>query len=627
MIKVNIRWLIQLVLGAIAGVIIIFAYPHLGIVATSLATGVLFITANYVIDSFLASRNSLSTLTTEINKSCNADLNIDADKYDKNLHELINALNNYGRSIHSLIGRISNRANQVVMVAKDLAIDSETVHNHANLQAQKSHDVETGMQSMSTTMKDVAQNATDTFNQIKEISSANDIGLQNMSSMQNHVSNISDLFQRVSQTMEDLQHASDEIGNVIAIIKGITEQTNLLALNAAIEAARAGEHGRGFAVVADEVRQLAEITRKSTEEISETIDRNQSLTNDVSEAMTEGEETVKDSVEQAEKAKEALTIVANSINHITSMIQQIADATNQQSDVVVSAANNIKDIAILADESKQKASSSYKASEGMDSISRNLENEVNKFDLNFFGLVPLQGALIMNESFTPLCEYLSQVLGKELNIRLGHDYDDAIHDLGTGRALISYQTPSTYIEAKNKHQVELLAVPLDKGAPFYKSAVIVAESSGINSIKELRDKKFAFGDPKSTGSKAMPEAMLKNAGVGIHDLAEHAFLGSHDNVANAVLKGDYDGGGLMESVAQNYVDQGIKILEISGQIPQFPICAPTSMDKETRDKITKALVDLKDENILKTMGKNITGFTQLSDTDYDSVREMLRQLG
>lgn len=140
----------------------------------------------------------------------------------------------------------------------------------------------------------------------------------------------------------------------------------------------------------------------------------------------------------------------------------------------------------------------------------------------------------MNKAFAPLARFLGEKLGRRLAVRLGHDYDDAIADLGSGRALLSYQTPSTYIEARSRYPgVEPLVVPLHHGEPFYRAAIVVRADAGIGAVSDLAGRRFAFGDPKSTGSKAMPEFMLRQAGVRLADLARYGFVGNHDNVAQA----------------------------------------------------------------------------------------------
>jgi phosphonate transport system substrate-binding protein len=288
---------------------------------------------------------------------------------------------------------------------------------------------------------------------------------------------------------------------------------------------------------------------------------------------------------------------------------------------------NVERIAQLAKDTQSRAVRSGQSATGLGQVSRELETRLGSFDISYFGLVPTEDALAMNQAFEPLGAYLGKLLGRQLFIRLGENYDQAIDDLGKGRALVSYQTPSTYVEAQARYGVRPLVVPLAKGEPFYRSAIVARADAGINSLSELKGKRFAFGDAKSTASKAMPESMLKEAGLGLRDLGTQGFVGSHDNVAKAVLAQDYDAGGLMLSVAEKYASQGLKIIATSSPIPQFPLCASPRLSPADCERIIQALVELRDPAILGRMGGHVTGFARIQDKDYDGVREMLKRLG
>jgi phosphate/phosphite/phosphonate ABC transporter binding protein len=539
---------------------------------------------------------------------------------------LLQALNRYGRSISRFVGQTSNKSNQVVLVSKTLAESAQFVTEQADQQAARTGELATAMEEMSATIQEIARNASHTFEGANRIAQANAEGLQNMEKVVADVGDVSRMFEQVLGAMADLRKASDDIGRVVKVINELAEQTNLLALNAAIEAARAGEQGRGFAVVADEVRNLAERTKKSTQEISETVSRNQHLGANVAEIVGQGRTSVDKSVEQVRITMDSLKTVSSRVDEVHGMIHQIASATEEQSAVVGEITRNIEHIARLSQDTTTRAQAAHKLSLGMEAIAKDLEGRVNVFDLSFFGLAPVEDAIQMNQSFGPLCEHLSKLLERDLYLRLGHDYHDAIEDLGNGRALLSYQTPSTYVEARHKYGIEPLVVPLAKGEPFYRSAIVVRADAGINDLAQLRGQSFAFGDAKSTGSKAMPESMLRGAGIGLGDLSKHGFLGSHDNVAKAVLQKAYAGGGLMLSVAEKYTGQGLKIIATSAPIPQFPICAAPAMPAAAREKIIEALTGLKDERILRALGSHVTGFARIQDRDYDGVREMLRKL-
>ena len=613
---------VSVLLGALVFALALFLPP----IASALLAGSGVVVSVLLGKLLLRQRTERRVLVQSVEACIDRDLHLLETHFSKALRPAVQVINRYGAQVTGLVGEAANRSNQAVLVSNSLMGSAEQVRSHAELQANESSGLAKAMEQMNTTVHEIARNASSTFVNAQRIAQANADSIQNMDSVVDSVGNIAALFDHTVQVMVNLRQASDEIGHVVQVINNIAEQTNLLALNAAIEAARAGEHGRGFAVVADEVRNLAEITKKSTREITDTIARNQELTTQVCTSMESGRSLIHKSTGQTEATKDSLQIVAQSVNDVNGMIHQIASATEQQSATVTEIAHKVEHIALLSAETQLRATDSRGTAQGLATVARELEKRLASYNLKYFGLVPTEDAMQMNRSFAPLCAFINTILNRQLFIRLGENYDQAIADLGSGCALLSYQTPSTYVEAHERYGVEPLVVPLAKGEPFYKSAIVVRADAGIHSLAELRGKRFAFGDAKSTGSKAMPESMLKQAGIGLRDLAAQGFVGSHDNVAKTVLQKNYDAGGLMLTAAEKYTSQGLKILATSANIPQFPLCAAPQLTREEREKLINALTALKDPLVLGALGAHVTGFARINDSDYDGVRAMLKNL-
>lgn len=525
-----------------------------------------------------------------------------------------------------LAGPVYNQANALVLIGKTLAESAGQVSKHTEQQAEHTRALMESMKQMGESIAEIATRSSETAAAATTLTRLNDESSAAMEHLAENVNDVTDSFDRMSAVMQQLRETSEAVSRVVQVIGDIALQTKLLSLNASIEAAHAGEQGRGFAVVAQEVRNLAERTRNSAKEIETVISRNSMLTEQACEAIRHGRETSHQSVEGAKGTTLALSAVATEIGTVNAKVQQIAAATEQQSAAAETITANLADVSRLAADTLAEAKGSFRSSEQIVRIARRIEERLGAYDLQFFGIVPLEDPVKMNKSFAPLCRFVRSVLRRPLHVRLGHDYAEAIRDVGEGRALLSYLTPSTYVEAHEKFGVEPLVVPLAKGEPFYRAAIVVRSDSGIASVAQLAGRRFAFGDPKSTGSKAMPEAMLKDAGVGLPQLAGHGFVGNHDNVANAVLTKQYDAGGLMLSVAERYAGQGLKILAVSDPIPQFPICASPRLSAGDRARLAKALIALDDPQVLETLGSGVTGFAPIRDRDYDSVRAMLRRL-
>jgi methyl-accepting chemotaxis protein len=185
-----------------------------------------------------------------------------------------------------------------------------------------------------------------------------------------------------AERVKELGKSSNEIGVIINVINDIADQTNLLALNAAIEAARAGEQGRGFAVVADEVRKLAERTTKATKEIADMIVKIQKDTADAVAAMAEGTNRADEGIKLADKAGSSLTMIVENSQKVTDMVTQIAVASEQQSSASEQISKNVEGISAVTGESAQATQQIARAAEDLNRLTENLQQLVGRFKLS-----------------------------------------------------------------------------------------------------------------------------------------------------------------------------------------------------------------------------------------------------
>ena len=237
----------------------------------------------------------------------------------------------------------------------------------------------------------------------------------------------------------------------------------------------------------------------------------------------------------------------------------------------------------------------------------------------------------MFRKFTPLSEYLGRKLGRKIDLKVAIDMESAVNDIGQNVTQLCAMGPANYIEASRKFALRVIAKALRKGKPFHRAAVVVSAGSGIVSVKDLKGKSFAFVSPKSATGHIMPLATLRDAGITVDDLLHYQFLMQHEEVARAVINGDFDAGGLMEETAQEYEDKGLRILQLSPEIPEFNICCNSSVDEKTVNAIRDALLSLdvsKVDNaeVVKSLGKDCTGFVAASESDYDTFRDKTMKL-
>lgn len=528
--------------------------------------------------------------------------------------------------LHNIIGRSLSTANQVAGASSELSKFSSKMDKGADELSSQTDQIATAMDELNTTVNEVARNAQTVADSAKQATDIAEDGRRDVLTGIEGLRKMTSSVENSAKIMSELGQSAASIGEIISLIEDVADQTNLLALNAAIEAARAGEMGRGFAVVADEVRKLAERTTKATKEISDVIKSLQDKTKDAVKTMESGVKEAGEAQNFANRVSGVLENIVTASRNVSDTIRQIATAVEEQSAATGEISRNVERISVITQDSAKNTKKVSEASVDLSHLSDELLKEVGGFRMNLFGVVPLENAVTMNKKFMPLVSYLNKKLGTDYIIKVGKDYTEAIEDVGTGRAQISLQTPTTYIEGKHKHGTKLLGYFAKDDSPTYRSAIVVSKMSGIKSISELRGKRFAFGSEKSTGSTLMPMAMLAEAGITLKDLSQHAYVGSHDIVANAVLKGEFDAGGMMESVVSEFASKGIAAIKISEPIPQFPICVSKDLDTAFVEKIKNALHSITDTSILKAIDKGYTKFMEAKDSDFDGVRTIVKRL-
>ena len=258
--------------------------------------------------------------------------------------DLAKAFNCFTSRLRGFMGDIVGASGQLAGAAEQLNDITHSTADAVQAQQGETQQVATAMEEMTATVAEVAQSAEAAAQAANAATEETQRGEKVVSSSRDNISRLANDTRGTSDIIKQLEKDSDAIGSILDVIRGIAEQTNLLALNAAIEAARAGEQGRGFAVVADEVRTLAQRTQKSTAEIQEMIEKLQSGAKNAVGAMGRGTDQALESVAQAEKASEALAAIANAINTIDGMNTQIATASVEQSSVAEEVNRNISNI-------------------------------------------------------------------------------------------------------------------------------------------------------------------------------------------------------------------------------------------------------------------------------------------
>ena len=297
------------------------------------------------------------------------------------MSQLARSFNHFVDQIQQVIQEVDHSTQRVAAASAQLSSTTEQTTQVITRQTSETDHVATAINEMAATIHQVAQSALQAAATTKDADNEAHAGKQNIHETADTAVQLADEVSRATEVIQQLETQADNISSVLDVIGGIAEQTNLLALNAAIEAARAGEQGRGFAVVADEVRTLASRTQESTHEIEQMIETLQSGARQAASVMKDSQTRTRETAEKAMSTQTALDTITESMQKVNDMISQIASAAEQQSSVAEEINRNVINIVDLSSNTAQASEQTSQASAELNNLAGQLKQLINRFKI------------------------------------------------------------------------------------------------------------------------------------------------------------------------------------------------------------------------------------------------------
>jgi methyl-accepting chemotaxis protein len=334
----------------------------------------------YIIMKTLA---PLKDLALKAEMIANGDLSVEFKAFSNDeLGQLTDSFKIMVGNLHRIIGQVSEAGSAIASASSELTASTEEMAAGTKGQSEQTAYVSTAMEDMS---KMIIENSTNAGVMNETATSAKDAAVHGGKVVEESIlgmRRIATVVKASTETTRVLGASSSQIGQIVSVIDDIADQTNLLALNAAIEAARAGEQGRGFAVVADEVRKLAERTTKATKEIATMIKRIQNDTTDAISSMEQGTQEVDQGIQLVDAAGNSLREIVHLSQKVTDMVSQIAEANMRQAISSKDIAQSVGEISGVAHETAVGVEQIAKTAEDLDRLTENLQQLTNKFKLS-----------------------------------------------------------------------------------------------------------------------------------------------------------------------------------------------------------------------------------------------------
>ena len=325
----------------------------------------------------------IATISQAMQQLAKGDFTVQVDyRADNEIGSLAASLNMTTQSLSMLIRQVGDSCTLIKKATESAAVTTVQTFDGLNRQRGQTSELAAAIKQMSANTQEIAIRAVDTAENSRNADNAAQQGVKIVTTTIGKIDKVTEQMHKILSLMDQLEQDTEQVESILNVISEISDQTNLLALNAAIEAARAGEQGRGFAVVADEVRNLAKRTQDSTHQIRELNERLKASFSKAVSLVKTGHEYTEQCTISAHDASDHINSISGMVNNILQMSDQVASSIEQQSTVAEEINQNIASISSIAEETSQGASETAQYSKTLSSMSQQLESRISEFKIS-----------------------------------------------------------------------------------------------------------------------------------------------------------------------------------------------------------------------------------------------------